>query len=231
MLTGLAVQYALFALVSLSTLSHTPERITIESHIFNASVTLLLATAYILVSVLMYRLFMLITHRSSNQNPDIELVYDNIQDDLRDMDPDVDIETCEACKEENERLPLPALPAPPPPRRAAPPPLPPSTVASVDVREDSDTVFFLEVYGYGLVMFIIYYSVDMMLLAPALSLLCGLMVLSVRDALQLLRDPASFPEQVVTSKFITFISMLLIFVAIVEMFIASTSLGLSLIHI
>lgn len=221
MLAALLVQYTLFAVVCLSTLSHTPESVSIETHIFNSSVTLLFAAAYVLVSTALYHLYHIITRRSSNMNPDLEMVYANVEDELRDLDPDADIEdpareVCEKCD-----------PTPPTPHgdrlsaallhHRARPESPPSSPPT-----DGDHLFYLEVYGYGLVIFVIYYSVDMVLLAPALSLLTGLMVLSVYDALMLLRNPTAFPEPFVTSRLVSFIAMVLLFISLTEMFVASS---------
>jgi hypothetical protein len=164
MLGALLVQYGLFFAVAASSLSHARGDVTIEEHVFNASVTLIFAAVYALLAVLLRETYRAITARSWNRNPDMEVVYD----DLRDLDPEVEMQD---------------------PSKEGRPQTPEFIVTGEPVVPTSgeDVRFFLEVYGYGLVMFIVYYSVDLVLLAPALSLLCGLLVLSARDALSLLR--------------------------------------------
>ena len=209
MLAALLVQYGLFLAVAASTLSHASADITIETHVFNSSVTLLFATAYVLLGAALRATYELITARAGNRNPDIELVhtYEEALDELRDMDPDVETpdplaegRPCASCEAAAARMCEKTPPAPPEP----------------------DARFYLEVYGYGLVMFTVYYSVDLVLLTPSLCLLCGLLVLSARDSLQLLRSPEAFPDVVVVSKSINLISLLLVTAAAVEMFVANS---------
>lgn len=264
MLASLAVQYALFLVLCATTLSHTPAAPNIEDHLFNSAVTLLFATAYLTTAWLLRELYRLIAHKRSHLNPDVDLVYDQVGDSLRDLDPEFDedpappvhtapprskshgpLEICDRCVEDTPhacREDVPAGSAHDLPQATSAPPVFPAAFLPDPSRPrhpryacsetdstqpsrlsyPSESIFFREVYGYGVVIFVVYYSVDMVLLSPALSILCGLMALSVRDALTLVRSPPTAPEQIVASKFVTFTAMLLLFIAIVEMFVANS---------
>jgi hypothetical protein len=202
MLGALLVQYGLFLAVAACSLARAGGDVTIETHVFNASVTLLFAAAYALLAAGLRETYAAITARAWNRNPDIELVYayEQALDDLRDVDPDA-----EAPDPAAERGPC---------AKCAAAAAPPAAPAPEDAR------FYLEVYGYGLVMFIVYYSVDLVLLAPALSLLCGLLALSARDAVALLRGAEALPDAVVISKAVSFTALALVAAAVAEMFVA-----------
>jgi hypothetical protein len=210
MLASLLVQYGLFLAVAASTLSHASSDVTIETHVFNSSVTLLLAAAYVLVGAALRAMYELITARAGNRNPDIELVhaYEEALDELRDLDPEASVTDPAA-----ESRPCAACAAAAAHEKAGAP------------EPAADARFYLEVYGYGLVMFTVYYTVDLVLLAPSLCLLCGLLVLSARDSLALLRSPDAFPDVVVVSKSINLISLLLVAAAVIEMFLANAHMA------
>jgi hypothetical protein len=235
MLHGLALQYLLFTAVFFSTLLHTTTtQPTMETQIFNAATTLLLAGAYILVGVCLFTAYDVITHHSSNMNPDID--YCTLQEELAELDPDIELadpaletraaqealleartaqQICERCAE-SPSLPQRAVRAAGRVAAAA------RAALATPATPEHDGHFYLEVYGLGVVIFVVYYSVDMVLLTPALSLLCGLMMLSIRDGLLVLRDQPETVEPLLVSRLVSFVATMLLGVAIIEMFFANS---------
>lgn len=84
----------------------------------------------------------------------------------------------------------------------------------------SDVQFYLEVYGYGLVIFVVYYSVDMVVLAPAITLLTGLLVLCARDAWFII-NIERVQADLYLSMTMTIITMLLTLMSMAEMLAAT----------
>ena len=81
-----------------------------------------------------------------------------------------------------------------------------------------DINFYVSVYGYGFVIFVLYYAVDMTILTPSLAILCGLTVISVRDMCTLYMTPDVVDENQFVSKSISMISFILQMLALIEMF-------------
>lgn len=83
-----------------------------------------------------------------------------------------------------------------------------------------DLNFYLSVYGYGVSIFILYYAVDMVVLTPSLSIICGLTLISTRDMLSLYMTSNANTEEesMFVSKTISMVSFVLQVIALVEMF-------------
>lgn len=76
--------------------------------------------------------------------------------------------------------------------------------------------FYLNVYGFGIVIFVVYYAMDMVMLAPALAFMTGLIILSFRDVYDLFSG-RMMHEDIVLSRSLTLLSLLLTLIALAEM--------------
>lgn len=230
MFAGFVIQYVLFFCCTFLSLYGTPAPISIEIHVFQSCVTLLLGTGYILTAWSFYQLYFYAT-RANSWNPDFDLV--QAVEDYADEEsvpephdaklnsaamavatvaPSGAVSTvCQLCESAAEAAPDSSVrnsarnsagnsagnsarnrpgdevPGPADSASVAPSFLLGEAPSGVDrapplLDDVSDVQFYLEVYGYGLVIFVVYYSVDMVVLAPAITLLTGLLVLCARDA-------------------------------------------------
>jgi hypothetical protein len=90
------------------------------------------------------------------------------------------------------------------------------------VSDETDVQFYVNVYAFGFTIFVIFYCVDLALLTPAISMLCGMIALSIRDAYYLLQYPEQFPETVILFRIVSFLSLMLTVLALTEMFVANS---------
>lgn len=105
----------------------------------------------------------------------------------------------------------------------------PDDISGVDREEDgndgdygkmNDAQFLVQVYFYGLTIFIIYYSMDMTVLAPSISMLTGFIVLSFQEVYYLFATTI-IREDLLLAKTMTCLSLALTLIAIAEL-LAST---------
>lgn len=289
---------------------------TIEGHVYRCSVTLLLATAYILFGWIFYQVCAYIMTRYASLNPDVDTVsdeeqamhlqsslkgqktesvvqrkvvtalqmsrYKRLMDDLRELDPTVDFEngieserhcvqrienkTVTECSQTTEEQVAAGGSRSEPdgklsmqnstqseleytiedvldePKTETIPRtmhmLPQSVFTileknqhmrqfaqsdetqSTSILQDLD--FMLAVYGYGIVIFVTYYSVDMLILTPSLSILSGLMFISIRDIWDLFHTQNIINKQQesqVICKTVTCTAFALLVLGTMEMFI------------
>lgn len=216
--------YALLAACNISTLYDNSRGTTIETHVYNSSVTLCLAAVYVVVGYIFQWGYRFLTNSRNQWNPDLDSYglrtarYRHMPDsgksnemtqavaavdDVSDMDP------------EQPTVPL---------AQAQPDDL--SGVDREECGDDgnygkmSDLQFMVQVYLYGITIFVIYYAMDMAVLAPSISLLSGFIVLSFGEIYHLL-TVTIVPEDLLLAKTMTMLSLALTLVSIAEL-LAST---------
>lgn len=277
---NILIQYTLLTVCNLNTLYDKSHGVSIETHVYNSSVTLLLATAYILVGNLFYYVYKHMTHRISAWNPDLDR-YNTVDDEafgtqcaawdverqrkpnvlraqtpedelLDDIDPakggtsgptdkmtsavalstPFQIGGCEQTSthegagttdshEVSRAMSQQACGS----VRQETRPLINDTLSVVGSEsgigeEISDIDFFVRVYGYGITIFVIYYAVDMIVLAPSLTILTGLIILSFRDIYYVFTSEI-IEEDLLLSKIMTTLSLSLTLISMAEL-LAST---------
>lgn len=255
MIFYLLTQYVLMAISCTSTLVQHHERMYIGTHVYEASVLILVGTAYIIIGLFIHLLYVHATSGNGIRNPDLD-EYNNI--DLSDFESTtaqcdqcdsrshvthtsiqrehVTQETVESgselqCIREDDIDELEcddiASTTRPKSVRSEIPPMLPMTESTANAEQTLIGInggFYVNVYGLGIVMFVLVYVIDMTIIRTSLNFLVGLSFVGLRDVIKFLHiNDTQSSEHAMFSRWLTVVSFMTNTIALTELFVAASA--------